>query len=185
MPTATNFQINAIPRPKQVFWNIAAITPETLFIFDFKANRALGYFERERLTNQHPELIRYMTDSNDKEWLIQQRLLSPTHRNFRILLLVLDEVVKVSQSEECRKRTNLRLNELTGFKVPESMQNKMKIFFNELSQKSKTLAASSTSYVFANGSITIPALASATNLSNAITTLQPIEVKNQIKIDFL
>lgn len=178
--TPSNFQINTIGRPKQVFWNIAAITSETLFVFDFKANRALGYFEKERLTNQHPELIRYLTDAQDKEWLIQQRLLAPSHKGFRILLLVLAEVIKIAQSDECRRRTNLKLNELTGFKVSELMLTKMKIFFNELSNKSKNLPT--TSYVFANGSITLPTLSSTNTLSNAITTIQPIEVITLIQL---
>lgn len=135
----SNVQLKSLGRSKPLLWNSANLTIDTLFVLDYKANRALGFVERERLTSLHPELIRYIVDGEDKEWLIQRRILPPAYKHFRVLLLVLDEVSKLAQSEEYCKRTTLKLNELTGFKVADFMVRKMKIFFDDLSQKSQNL----------------------------------------------
>lgn len=171
---APNIQIKTIAGPKPIIWNIASLTTETLFIFDFKANRALGYFDRERLINQHPELIRYLTDAQDKDWLIQQRLLSPSHRTYRILLFVLEEVSKIAHTDEYRLRPNSKLNELTGFKVPEFMLQKMKNVFLKLGQKNQPLTGP------LHG-ITMPGTYTVTTQPNPIKTIQtfkPILVWN-------
>lgn len=174
---APNFQIKTITGPKPVVWNLGSLTSETLFIFDFKANRAVGYFDRERLMNKHPELIRYLTDHQDKDWLIQQRLLSPSQRTYRIILFVLDEVVKIANSDEYRSRPNLKLNELTGFKVPEFMLQKMKNVFLRLSGKNKMPTVSTTLH-----GITMPGTYTVTTQPTnqtikTIQTIKPILVK--------
>lgn len=175
---ASNFQIKTITGPKPIVWNIATLTPDTLFIFDFKANRALGYFDRERLINQHPELIRYLTDAQDKDWLIQQRLLSPSHRTYRILLFVLDEVSKIAHTDAYRLRPNSKLNELTGFKVPEFMLQKMRNVFMKLSEKNKpisTITATAVPTTTTLHGITMPGTYTVTTQPNHIKTIQTIK----------
>lgn len=166
----TNFQIKTITRPKQVFWNVSSITSDTLFILDYKANRALGFIEnhRDRLTNQHPELVRYLTDNQDKDWLIQHKILPPTYKHFRVLLLVLGEVCKIAQSDSYRGRHTLKLNELVGFKLPDFMMFKLKTFFNDLTHKSQNLLLGP-SFIIANGATTfslVPTTAT-TSITNA------------------
>lgn len=168
-----NLSTGQIHKPTEVLWDVGSITSETLFIFDFKANKALGCFERDRLlTNQHPELIRYLLDAQDKDWLIQNRILSPTYRGFRILLLVLDEVHKIAQSDQYRKRVNMRFNELSGFKVPGFVLHKMRSFFNELSEKSKCLLENANSMIT---TITKPKILTSTTVASTIKTVSAIK----------
>lgn len=162
----TNFQIKTIARPKQVFWNVSSITSDTLFILDFKANRALGFIEnhRDRLTNQHPELVRYLTDNHDKDWLIGHKILPPSYKHFRVLLLVLGEVCKIAQSDSYRLRHTLKLNELVGFKLPDFMMFKLKTFFNDLTHKSQNLLLGP-SFIIANGTTAFSLVSNAMTAS--------------------
>lgn len=119
------------------------------------------------MINQHPELIRYLTDAQDKDWLIQQRLLSPSQRTYRILLFVLDEVSKIAHTDEYRLRPNSKLNELTGFKVPEFMLQKMKNVFMKLSEKNKPITT-------LHG-ITMPGTYTITTQPNQMKTIQTMK----------
>lgn len=119
---------------------------DTLFVLDFKANKAFGYSpesNKERLACKHPELIRYLPDGHDKDWMIQQKILSPAYKNVRFLMLVYDEVVNVSQTEEYRNEVQINVSDLDGFKVPDFILQKMKIFFTELSRRSQNFLANS------------------------------------------
>lgn len=127
-----------INRTKQVYWNVAQLNADTRFVLDFKANRALGFADssKERLASKHPELIRYLPDAVDKEWLFQQQIISAANKNNRFLLLVHGEVVKVARSDAYK--ATAKFNELDSFRIPEFMLQKMKIFFTELSLRSQT-----------------------------------------------
>lgn len=83
--------------------------------------------------------MRYTIDNDDKEWLIEQKILLPIHRNFRIMLLILDEVKKLGQSDKYRIQTMDKLNQLIGFKIPEFMLKKIRTIFYELQKKSENL----------------------------------------------
>lgn len=139
----TNIQLKSMGRTKQVFWNVSHLNTETLFLLDYKANRALGFADnsRERLASKHPELIRYLPDGTDKEWLCQQKIIVPANRSSRFLLLVHSEVCKIAATEEYRSKA--KLSELDGFKLPEFILQKMKIFFTELSLRSQSFLANS------------------------------------------
>ncbi|XP_058835551.1 deoxynucleotidyltransferase terminal-interacting protein 1 [Topomyia yanbarensis] len=103
------------------------ISPETLFILDFKAGRALGVADfRDRLANKHPEILRYCPDNQDREWLLQQKQISPLNRNGRFFLLVLDEVKKLAErNAEYSNNPYLKLTDLQGFKLTESVYAKV------------------------------------------------------------
>lgn len=142
----SSIQLKPVGRTKQVYWNVSNLNTETLFVLDFKANRAFGFspeLHKERLASKHPELIRYLPDNYDKDWLIQQKILSPAHKNIRFLMLVYDEVMKVSQQEEYRNKPQIKINDLEGFKVPDFILQKMKIFFTELSLRSQSFLVNS------------------------------------------
>lgn len=139
----TNIQLKSMGRTKQVYWNVSHLNTETLFLLDYKANRALGFADnsRERLASKHPELIRYLPDVTDKEWLCQQKIIVPANRSSRFLLLVHSEVCKIAATEEYRSKA--KLSELDGFKLPEFILQKMKIFFTELSLRSQSFLVNS------------------------------------------
>lgn len=120
-------------------WNGNLLSTETLFVIDFKVNRLFGLIDKERLTNFHQELMRYTIDADDKEWLIEQKILLPVHRNFRIMLLVLDEVKKLAQNDKYRGQTMDKMNQLIGFKIPEFMLKKIRMVFHDLQKKSENL----------------------------------------------
>ncbi|XP_062549766.1 deoxynucleotidyltransferase terminal-interacting protein 1 [Armigeres subalbatus] len=103
------------------------ISPETLFILDFKAGRALGVADfRERLVNKHPEILRYCPDNQDRDWLLQQKQISPLNRNGRFFLLVLDEVRKLAdRNSEYASNPYMKLSELQGFKLTELIYAKV------------------------------------------------------------
>lgn len=58
-------------------------------------------------------------------------------------MLVYDEVMKVSQQEEYRNKPQIKINDLEGFKVPDFILQKMKIFFTELSLRSQSFLVNS------------------------------------------
>ncbi|XP_019548673.2 deoxynucleotidyltransferase terminal-interacting protein 1 [Aedes albopictus] len=103
------------------------ISPETQFILDFKAGRALGVPDfRERLANKHPEILRYCPDNQDRDWLLQQKQISPLNRNGRFFLLVLDEVRKLAErNSEYANNPYMKLSDLQGFKLPELIYAKV------------------------------------------------------------
>lgn len=134
-------------------------------MLDFKANKIFGFADngKERLASKHPELIRYLPDTSDKDWLIQQKVLPSVHRTNRILLLVHDEVCKIAQTDEYRNKL-IKLNDLEGFKVPEFILQKMKTFFMELSVRSQ-------SFLMNSQGITSSGLAQLENSSGTNSTL--------------
>ncbi|XP_037045884.1 deoxynucleotidyltransferase terminal-interacting protein 1 [Bradysia coprophila] len=141
-----SMQLKPVGRTKQVYWNVSTLNTETIFVLDFKANRAFGFapeLHKDRLASKHPELIRYLPDNQDKDWMIQQKILSPANKNIRFLMLVYDEVIKISQSEEYRNKPQVKINDLEGFKVPDFILQKMKIFFTELSLRSQSFLVNS------------------------------------------
>lgn len=129
----------------------------------------MGFIEnhKDRLTNQHPELVRYLTDNQDKDWLIQHKILPATFKHFRVLLLVLGEVCKLAQSDSYRNRHTLKLNELVGFKLPDFMMFKLKSFFNDLTHKSQNLLLGP-SFIIAKGTTAFSLVSNAmqTSISN-------------------
>lgn len=142
----SSVQLKPVGRTKQVYWNVSNLNTDTMFVLDFKANRAFGFspeLHKERLASKHPELIRYLPDNHDKDWMIQQKILSPANKNVRFLMLVYDEVIKVSQTEEYRNKPQIKINDLEGFKVPDFILQKMKIFFTELSLRSQSFLVNS------------------------------------------
>lgn len=145
-PNQPNTQARAVGRTKEVCWNVSNLNTDTLFVLDFKANKAFGFspeVNKGRLASKHPELIRYLPDGHDKDWMIQQNILSPQNKNLKFLMLVHDEVVKISQTEEYQNKVQINLAELDGFKVPGFILQKMKIFFTELSLRSQSFLVNS------------------------------------------
>lgn len=125
------------PRPKPFIWNTSNINQDTSFILDLKASRALGLAEnKERLSIKHPELIRYVMDNQDKEWLIQQKMISPLSRNGKFAVLVLGEVQRLAETNlEYKHNSNIKFNDLQGFKLTDFIIKKMQRYFTEVSLK--------------------------------------------------
>ncbi|XP_073839282.1 uncharacterized protein [Musca autumnalis] len=142
------------PQPRrQIFWNTAHISTTTKFVLDVQANQAFGFGtegKERRLASKHPELIRYLPDNEDRDWLVTQQIIPQPNRNSRFLFLIYDEVCRLYQTHEVYKnKTSIDLSVMMTFTVPDFMIQKMKIFFVDLNIKSRGLITNS--YSIGNG----------------------------------
>ncbi|XP_068142739.1 alpha-protein kinase 1 [Drosophila tropicalis] len=142
-----------LPTPvrRQIFWNTAQISTTTKFVLDVQANLAFGFGTdgKERLASKHPELIRYLPDAEDRDWLASRGIISSENRSSRFLFLIYDEVCRLQQSHDLyRHKTNIDLSMMLTFSVTEAMIHKMKLFFVDLNIKSRGLITNS--YIMAN-----------------------------------
>ncbi|XP_036335953.1 uncharacterized protein LOC118746231 [Rhagoletis pomonella] len=131
---------------RQIFWNTAHISTTTKFVLDVQANQAFGFGTdgKERLASKHPELIRYLPDNEDRDWLSSQNVIAAQNRNSRFLFLIHEEVCRLKQTHETyRNKPNIDLNVMNTFTVPEFMIQKMKLFFVDLNIKSRGLITNS------------------------------------------
>lgn len=144
--TSGSLTVSAAPVRKHIFWNTAHISGTTKFVLDVQANQAFGFGMdgKERLASKHPELIRYLPDNEDRDWLSSQNVISPHNRNSRFLFLIYEEVCRLQQTHELyRTKTNIDISIMNTFTVPEFMIQKMKLFFVDLNIKSRGLIANS------------------------------------------
>ncbi|XP_055911904.1 deoxynucleotidyltransferase terminal-interacting protein 1 [Eupeodes corollae] len=137
------------PPRRQIFWNTAAISTETNFVLDVQANQAFGFGTdgKERLASKHPELIRYLPDGQDRDWLVEQKIIPAQNRNSRFLFLIHDEVKTLGETALYKDRENLNLSILHIFKIPNFIIQKMKLFFIDLNIKSRGLITNSYSNI--------------------------------------
>lgn len=153
------------------------LTTETLFVFDFKVQESFDYGPNERLINNHLDLIYYIIDAQDKDWFIQQRFLSPIHRNTQVQLIPFDEVNRIAQVDVLNRPRFPQSISFVGFKLPEYMLQKVRKFINELTAiRNKTLITSGI-----HSRISLNALLSGTSKPTTIKAIQavrPTMVKN-------
>ncbi|TMW50648.1 hypothetical protein DOY81_004265 [Sarcophaga bullata] len=143
--TVQSQQPQTHPR-RQIFWNTGHISTNTKFVLDVQANQAFGFGTegKERLASKHPELIRYLPDNEDRDWLINQQIIPQQNRNSRFLFLIYDEVCRLYQTHENYKnKSTIDLSVMMTFTVPEFMIQKMKVFFVDLNIKSRGLITNS------------------------------------------
>ncbi|KAH8303755.1 hypothetical protein KR018_000306 [Drosophila ironensis] len=159
-----------LPTPvrRQIFWNTAQISTTTKFVLDVQANLAFGFGTdgKERLASKHPELIRYLPDAEDREWLATRGIIAAENRSSRFLFLIHDEVCRLQQTHDLyRHKTNIDLSMMLTFTVTESMIHKMKLFFVDLNIKSRGLITNS--FIMTSQQSTTPsATSSPTNNSH-------------------
>lgn len=163
------FSNKCISRPSQIILSVT-LTTDTLFTFDFKVHEAFDYAPNERLINKYPESIHYVIDAQDKDWFIQQRILSPIHRSLEILLLTIEEVNRIAHSDILKNQPYPKPIELLGFKIPEFMLQKMRKFINDQSERTKTLISN-----VVHPKVSLSALLSAAPKQTAIRTIQSVK----------
>ncbi|XP_002029201.2 uncharacterized protein LOC6604287 [Drosophila persimilis] len=138
----------ALPTPvrRQIFWNTAQISTSTKFVLDVQANLAFGFGTdgKERLASKHPELIRYLPDAEDREWLAARGIIPAESTHLRFLFLLHDEVCRLHQAHDLYKnKPNVDLTLMMTFNVPDPMIHKMRLFFVDLNIKSRGLITNS------------------------------------------
>ncbi|XP_017071138.1 uncharacterized protein LOC108107869 isoform X1 [Drosophila eugracilis] len=146
--TVTPLVGGTLPTPvrRQIFWNTAQISTTTKFVLDVQANLAFGFGTdgKERLASKHPELIRYLPDGEDREWLATRGIIPAENRSSRFLFLIYDEVCRLQQTHELyRHKTNIDLSMMLTFSVTDAMIHKMRLFFVDLNIKSRGLITNS------------------------------------------
>ncbi|XP_049542657.1 uncharacterized protein LOC125955564 [Anopheles darlingi] len=155
------------------------ITPESLFILDFKAARALGVPDfRERLANRHPEVLRYCPDAQDRDWLLQQRQVTPLNKNGRFFLLALDDVRKLIERNAFEPSTSSGPSAvgLQGFKVTELIYAKIQKLLKELTERQQrttagTFESPKTPAIASSGVASGPTRSRFSSLSSSHATL--------------
>lgn len=146
--------------------NEPLLTANTLFVCDADADRALGHNLMDTNARKHlvianrSDLFRYPADNVDKEWLIHKRVLSPSNKHMPLLLLVMDDILRIAKGAEYQKRGNLQLYQLNGFKLPEFILHKMRV----IAQGTRIVKTS-------NHSLIKTAITST--ITSAITTIVP------------
>lgn len=108
---------------------------DTLFVLDSQFSVVSSEDTKEHLSNKYPQLIRYAPDEEDKNWLLEQRLIST--RTLKILIFVRSEVLKIF--EDLIEYKHIASENLEGFKVPEFMYNKIQHFFSTLNERGQFL----------------------------------------------
>ena len=112
-------------------WDPSRLTADTMFILGSKANKALGLGQtRGRLYMKHPELFKYSGDQDDKEWLTKNQIMSTT--GGKAYLMVLQDIVNLSLTDEYAKHPRQKPDELVGFKIPLFMLEKMQNFMRQV-----------------------------------------------------
>ncbi|KAL8604577.1 hypothetical protein ACOMHN_013357 [Nucella lapillus] len=106
-------------------WDPERIKPDTLFVMGARANKALGLGNtRGRLYIRHPDVFKYSGDQEDKVWLHDQKLLPAT--GGKAYLLIVEDIVNLSKSDEYKDSPTLMMHECRGFEVPEFMRIKIR-----------------------------------------------------------
>lgn len=119
-------------------WDSERINFNTLFIMGARANKVLGYGQtRGRLYVRHPELVRYSSDQEDKEWLASRNLMPPS--GGKAYLMILEDIQELTQADEYRNSPNLQLKELKGFEAPPFLVNKVKCFIESVRTDRKNI----------------------------------------------
>uniref|UniRef100_T1J2H2 Uncharacterized protein n=1 Tax=Strigamia maritima TaxID=126957 RepID=T1J2H2_STRMM len=112
-------------------WNPERLTNDLLFVMGARANKALGFgLTRGRLYIKHPELFKYCGDADDKQWLYENNLMPAT--GGKAYILILNDIQELAESEEYRNAPGIILNELLGFRPPNYMLEKMRIYMNAM-----------------------------------------------------
>ncbi|XP_055376832.1 uncharacterized protein LOC129609022 [Condylostylus longicornis] len=145
LSSGNNISQKLTTQRRQIYWHTANISTETYFVLDVQANQAFGFNPdgRERLASKYPELIRYLPDSQDRDWLVQQKIIPAQNRTSRFLLLVYEEVLKLGRSSLYKNRENFNLQHLQPFTISNVTIQKMKTFFIDLNIKSRGLITNS------------------------------------------
>ncbi|KAK7487797.1 hypothetical protein BaRGS_00020938, partial [Batillaria attramentaria] len=106
-------------------WDPERIKPDSLFVMGARANKALGLGNtRGRLYIRHPDVFKYSGDQDDKVWLHEQKLMPAT--GGKAYMLLVEDIVDLSKTEEYRDSPTLMMHECLGFQVPEWMIVKIK-----------------------------------------------------------
>lgn len=166
---------------RQIFWNTAHISTTTKFVLDVQANQAFGFGTegKERLASKHPELIRYLPDTEDRDWLISQQIIPQQNRNSRFLFLIYDEVCRLYHSHDVyRSKPSVDLSVMMTFTVPDFMIKKMKLFFVDLNIKSRGLITNS--YSMSTSTLQHPTQQSNSHLRNALLSGTPHTLTSSI-----
>uniref|UniRef100_T1IDB2 TdIF1 C-terminal domain-containing protein n=1 Tax=Rhodnius prolixus TaxID=13249 RepID=T1IDB2_RHOPR len=89
--------------PPLMKWDPSRVTKDTQFILSTCASKALGLGAiRGRLSMKHPEIVKYMVDQDDREWLSTARVPGLIQGTPNISLMFLDDIVQIVNCDEYR-----------------------------------------------------------------------------------
>lgn len=116
-------------------WDPERLSTDTKFILGSKANKALGFGAlRGRLYTKHPDMFRYIGDSEDKVWLSERGLMPPA--GGRAYLLVKEDIEELLNSQYQGVPGVSAKAMGSGFVIPQFMVDKMKKLMSDLRSSS-------------------------------------------------
>ena len=108
-------------------WDEGRVAEDTKMVMGVKANKILGFASaRGRLYIRHPQLFKYMTDQDDKNWLFQNgHFPMTTGKSF---LMLADDIRLLAISHpDYKDNLGIKGEDVKGFPIPEFILKKVKL----------------------------------------------------------
>ncbi|XP_017158757.1 deoxynucleotidyltransferase terminal-interacting protein 1 isoform X2 [Poecilia reticulata] len=106
-------------------WDPSRLNDGSMFVLGSRANKALGMGgTRGRIYIKHSDLFKYAADAKDKQWLAERHHMRATGGKMAYLLIE-EDILDLSRSDEYRDCPDVRMDELKPFGVPPWMVEKM------------------------------------------------------------
>ncbi|CDW57803.1 deoxynucleotidyltransferase terminal interacting [Trichuris trichiura] len=143
-------------------WNPSRLTENSEFVLGPQANSALGYAaQRGRIYTKYPSLFKvfslggalfsfdsilfqYIGDNDDRQWLIDQKL-KRMKNGGKVFLVLLEDIIELASTPECRDNPEVDLSMLEPFKLPLCILDKVKYAMAEVYNGMKMSSSASRS----------------------------------------
>lgn len=146
----------------------ASISDECRFVTGSMANSALGYSNaRGRIYAKHPDLFRYQTDAEDKQWLVQHQAIKSVVG--RVYLLRLADIEALLATSEYSRASGPSRKPLRPFALPDRLTEKVQSAYDIARQTGSSHAPVGGKSL--RRSTNTPSSSSSEQASNDATTL--------------
>ncbi|KFD71380.1 hypothetical protein M514_07137 [Trichuris suis] len=126
-------------------WNPSRLTENSEFVLGPQANSALGFAaQRGRIYTKYPSLFKYIGDNDDRQWLIDQKL-KRMKNGGKVFLVLLEDIIELASTPECRNNPEVDLSMLEPFKLPLRILDKVKYAMAEVYNGMKMSSSASRS----------------------------------------
>ncbi|KAF6206828.1 hypothetical protein GE061_018064 [Apolygus lucorum] len=130
-----NYLENIPGYPPLLKWDPSRVKNETQFILSTSATKALGVGTTQaKQCLKHPDLVRYLVDQDDREWLGTALTPGLVPGTPNLSLIFLEDILYIINLEDYNN-PNLVLGELRGFVVPDFIQRKIRAYMTLMRTK--------------------------------------------------
>nr|XP_014288498.1 deoxynucleotidyltransferase terminal-interacting protein 1 isoform X3 [Halyomorpha halys] len=122
--------------PPYIKWDPSRVNKDTQFILSTTASKILGYMSLKGRTGlKNPDLVKYMVDQDDREWLTTAGIPGLMQGTPNAALFLLEDIVQLANFEEYRSNALLHASELKGFVLPDFIQRKVRAYMTLMRTK--------------------------------------------------